>query len=137
VATDRILVVGALLMVLLISALAVIYSKYYSRLIFIEIQKQERALDQYEVEWGQLQLELTTLTEQNRVELVAREQLKLVMPLREKNYLYKTVNDRFSRRKESKSASRGFFRQKEIRHDFHDELHGDIGWARGRFTGIE
>ncbi len=70
--------------VLLLSALAVIYSKYYSRLIFIEIQKQERALDQYEVEWGQMQLELMMLAEQNRVELVAREQLKLVMPLREK-----------------------------------------------------
>ena len=69
---------------LLLSALAVIYSKYYSRLIFIEIQKQERALDQYEVEWGQMQLELTMLAEQNRVERVARDQLKLVMPLREK-----------------------------------------------------
>ncbi len=70
--------------VLLLSALAVIYSKYYSRLIFIEIQKQEKSLDQYEIEWGQMQLELTMLAEQNRVELVAREQLKLVMPLREK-----------------------------------------------------
>lgn len=69
---------------LLISALAAIYSKYHSRLVFIEIQKQERALDQYEVEWGQLQLELTTLADQNRVELVAREQLKLIMPSREK-----------------------------------------------------
>lgn len=75
---------GALITALLISALTVIYSKYQSRLIFIEIQKQERALDQYEVEWGQLQLELTTLAELNRVEQVAREQLKLVMPLREK-----------------------------------------------------
>jgi cell division protein FtsL len=71
-------------LVLLASALSVIYSKYQSRLIFIEIQKQERELDQYEVEWGQLQLELTTLAEQNRVEQVAREQLKLVMPVREK-----------------------------------------------------
>ncbi|EGW22706.1 MULTISPECIES: cell division protein FtsL [Methylobacter] len=75
---------AGLILVLLVSALVVIYSKYQSRLIFIEIQKQERALDQYEVEWGQLQLELTTLAEQNRVEQVAREQLKLVMPLREK-----------------------------------------------------
>jgi cell division protein FtsL len=75
---------GVLGMVLLITALAVIYSKYYSRLIFIEIQKQERELDQREVEWGQTQLELTTFAEQNRVELVAREKLKLVMPLHEK-----------------------------------------------------
>lgn len=83
-AIKRYLGIGALITALLISALTVIYSKYQSRLIFIEIQKQERALDQYEVEWGQLQLELTTLAELNRVEQVAREQLKLVMPLREK-----------------------------------------------------
>ena len=63
--------------------MAVIYSKYYSRLIFIDIQKQEKALDQYEVEWGQMQLELTMLEEQNRLELVAKNDLKLVMPLRE------------------------------------------------------
>jgi len=84
VAIKRYIGIGALITALLISALTVIYSKYQSRLIFIEIQKQERALDQYEVEWGQLQLELTTLAELNRVEQVAREQLKLVMPLREK-----------------------------------------------------
>jgi len=84
VAISRYLGLGGLILVLLASALAVIYSKYHSRLIFIEIQKQERALDQYEVEWGQLQLELTTLAEQNRVEQVARGQLKLVMPVREK-----------------------------------------------------
>ncbi len=70
--------------VLLLSSLAVVYSKNLSRLIFIEIQKQERALDQYEVEWGQMQLELTMLGEQNRLELVAKNELKLVMPLREK-----------------------------------------------------
>ena len=80
--TNRFLSVAGI--ALLLSALAVIYSKYYSRLVFIEIQKQERALDQYEVEWGQMQLELTMLAEQNRVELVAREQLKLFMPSREK-----------------------------------------------------
>jgi cell division protein FtsL len=82
VVTNRLLSLAGI--ALLLSALAVIYSKYYSRLVFIEIQKQERALDQYEVEWGQMQLELTMLAEQNRVELVAREQLKLFMPPREK-----------------------------------------------------
>ena len=76
--------ISILISMLLVSALMVIYKKYNSRLIFIEIQKQEKALDQYEVAWGQLQLELTTLAEQNRVEQVAREQLKLVLPAREK-----------------------------------------------------
>lgn len=70
--------------VLLASALAVIYSKYHSRAIYIEIEKQERALDQYEVEWGKMQLEQTMLAEQNRVESVGREELKLIIPERSK-----------------------------------------------------
>ncbi|MDP3008317.1 MAG: cell division protein FtsL [Methylococcales bacterium] len=77
-------IVGVLGVVLLITALSVIYSKYYSRLLFIDIQKQERELDLREVEWGQTQLELTTFAEQNRVEAVAREKLKLVLPVHEK-----------------------------------------------------
>ena len=76
--------IGVLVSMLLVSALMVIYKKYNSRLIFIDIQKQEKILDQYEVAWGQLQLELTTLSEQNRVEQVAREQLRLVLPARDK-----------------------------------------------------
>lgn len=72
-----------LLVVLMASALAVIYCKNYSRSIFIEIERQERSLDKYEVEWGQMQLELSTLAEQNRVELIARKRLKLVLPPRE------------------------------------------------------
>ncbi len=76
-----------LLFILLISALLVIYCKHESRLLFIELQKLERDLDGYEVEWAQLQLEVTTLTEQNRIEGFASKQLKLVMPLRE-NIIY-------------------------------------------------
>ncbi len=74
---------------LLLSALAVIICKYHSRLIFIEIQKHEQMLDQYEVEWGQLQLEITMLTEENRVEKVAKQQMKLIIPEREKTIYLK------------------------------------------------
>lgn len=70
-------------LMLLVSGLLVIYYKYETRLLFIELQKLERDLDSYEVEWGQLQLELTTLTEQNRIEQFANNKLKLVMPLRD------------------------------------------------------
>ena len=77
------LIIG-LLVGLLISALAVIGSKYQSRSLFIAIQSQEASLDKYEVEWGQLQLELTTLTEENRIEQVAKKKLKLKMPVRKK-----------------------------------------------------
>lgn len=79
---NRLLGLGGLSLVLLMSSLAVIYSKYYSRLVFIEIEKQEKALDDYEVEWVQMQLEQTTLIEENQVELAARKKM-MVMPLRE------------------------------------------------------
>ncbi|MDT4331973.1 cell division protein FtsL [Methylomonas sp. MED-D] len=74
----------ALVAMLLISAIAVIYSKYESRLLFMEIQKKEKELDDYEVEWGRLQLELTTLTEENRVEIAARQRLMLTLPAQDK-----------------------------------------------------
>lgn len=78
----RVVGLGGLSLLLVISALAVIYSKYQSRLVFIEIEKQEKALDDYEVEWVQMQLEQTTLLEQNQIELSARKKM-MVMPLRE------------------------------------------------------
>jgi cell division protein FtsL len=82
--SSKTLLLIGLVVLFVVSALAVIISKYQSRLVFIEIQKQEKMLDNYEVEWGQLQLELTMLTEENRVERVAKEQLKLRMPQRDK-----------------------------------------------------
>jgi cell division protein FtsL len=71
-----------LTLALISSSLAVIYSKYRSRLLFIEIQKQERELDKQTIIWGQLQLEITTLTAENRVEIEAHNKLRLVLPNR-------------------------------------------------------
>lgn len=68
----------------LVSAVLVVYKKYESRSLFIQIQKKENMLDNYEIEWGQLQLELMMLTEENRVESVATKKLKLKMPTRDK-----------------------------------------------------
>lgn len=73
-----------LIAMLMLSAIAVIYSKYQSRLLFIEIQNKEKQLDDYEVEWGRLQLELTTLTEENRIEIEARNRLMLTLPAQNK-----------------------------------------------------
>ena len=83
-ATIKNLLLSILVAMLMLSAIAVIYSKYQSRLLFIEIQKKEKQLDDYEVEWGRLQLEVTTLTEENRVEIEARRQLMLTLPTQNK-----------------------------------------------------
>ncbi|MFZ4502348.1 MAG: cell division protein FtsL [Methylovulum sp.] len=90
--TLRLWGMGSLFLILLGSALTVIFCKYHSRLLFMEIQQQESALDQYEVEWGQMQLELTMLTEHNRIEQFAVENLKLITPLREKTIYLKPAN---------------------------------------------
>lgn len=74
------ILLSILIAMMMLSAIAVIYSKYQSRLLFIELQNKEKQLDDYEVEWGRLQLELTTLTEENRVEIEARNRLMLTLP---------------------------------------------------------
>jgi cell division protein FtsL len=78
------ILMSILIAMLMLSAIAVIYSKYQSRLLFIEIQNKEKQLDEYEVEWGRLQLELTTLTEENRIEIEARNRLMLTLPAQNK-----------------------------------------------------
>ncbi len=82
--TAKNLLLIMLVVALILSAIAVIYSKYQTRLIFMEIQKKEQELDDYEVEWGRLQLELTTLTEENRIEIEARNRLLLTLPTQDK-----------------------------------------------------
>lgn len=82
--TPKLLFSTALLAILIASGIAVIYNKYKSRQIFIDIQKKEKELDDYEVEWGLLQLELTMLTAENRVEIEARDKLKLTLPPKDK-----------------------------------------------------
>jgi len=75
------LLVG-LLMLVVLSALGVVYTKYRSRMLFAEIQKLELELDLYEMEWGQLQLEQNTWSEHSRIERLARTRLGMTLPER-------------------------------------------------------
>ncbi len=69
-----------LLLLVIFSALAVVYSKFQSRQLFVEIGKLEKTLDQYDVEWGQLQLEQTTHAGHARIESSARKKMDLMLP---------------------------------------------------------
>jgi len=79
-----------LIVVLVGSALGVIYAKYRSRMLFTEIQGLEQALESYDVELGQLQLEQNTWTEHSRIERLARTRLGMSLPARE-SIIYITV----------------------------------------------
>lgn len=69
-----------LLLAVIASALGVVYTKHYSRKLFIVLQDLESVRDEMNIEWGQLQLEQSTWATHGRVESLAREQLKMTTP---------------------------------------------------------
>ncbi|MDX1697196.1 MAG: cell division protein FtsL [Thiohalobacterales bacterium] len=76
--TMRLGSVVVLLALVVVSALGVVYSKHQGRKLFIELQALGEARDSMDIEWGQLQLEQSTLTTQGQVERAARERLGMV-----------------------------------------------------------
>ena len=65
------------------SGLAVIYNKYNSRLVFIDIQEAEQELERLEVHWERLTLEERMLSEHNRVEKTVRKRMEFTEPDRQ------------------------------------------------------
>ena len=72
--------VNVLVVLLLVVATAVgiVYSRHQGRELFIELEMLGNERDRMDVEWGQLQLEQSTLTTQGKVERAARDQLGMV-----------------------------------------------------------
>ena len=66
------LVLGALV---IISAITVVYTKYQNRITYITFEKQQKARDKLNVEWGQLQLEQSTWATHSRIEKLAQNKL--------------------------------------------------------------
>ncbi len=64
-----------LLLLVIVSAVAVVYAKHQGRKLFVELQALGKERDFMDIEWGQLQLEQGTLTTQGKVEKIARERL--------------------------------------------------------------
>ena len=69
-----------LLLVLIVCALSVVTSQHKARKYFIELQTEKDKAQQMEVEWGQLQLEQSTLALPGRVEKIASQKLQMQMP---------------------------------------------------------
>ncbi|MEJ2141744.1 MAG: cell division protein FtsL [Gammaproteobacteria bacterium] len=69
------LIIGALTIAVVMSALGVVYVKHQSRKLFVELNVLETERDRLNVEWGQLQLELNTWAAHGRIENKARKNL--------------------------------------------------------------
>jgi cell division protein FtsL len=64
----------------LMSAVAVVWTKQQSRNAFIELQGLQNTRDQLDIEWGQLQLEQSSWATHGRVEQNAHDTLKMIVP---------------------------------------------------------
>jgi cell division protein FtsL len=69
-----------LLIAVLVSALAVVYSTNSYRLTFSQVEQQEQQTHYLQLQWGQLLLEQASLATPARVEELAQEKLKMVLP---------------------------------------------------------
>jgi cell division protein FtsL len=69
-----------LLAVLVVCALALVSSQHKARKLYVELQKQQELAKQFDVEWGQLQLEQSTWAMHGRVEKIAIQKLNMRVP---------------------------------------------------------
>ena len=70
-----------LLAVLVACGLSLVTSRHQARTLFVELEREQTKARGYEIEFGQLQLEQSTWAMPARVEKIAREQLKMTLPL--------------------------------------------------------
>ena len=78
----RIHLTTLILLVLMVigSAISVVYAKYSSRQLFVNLQSQDRERDRIDMDWGKLQLEYGTWGAPRRVETLAHDDLKMRLP---------------------------------------------------------
>lgn len=67
-------------LLVLASAMGVIYNQYLNRRLHIELQQLQEAKNALHVEWTQLLLEEGTLSSDVQVEKIAREKLGMFIP---------------------------------------------------------
>ena len=69
-----------LLMVVVICALGVVTSQHRARKLFQGLEAEQERARQLDVEYGQLQLEMSTWANHPRIEKIARERLHMLTP---------------------------------------------------------
>ena len=67
-----------LLLAVIATAIAVVYARQQSRLLFVELSQLGNERDNVQFEFGRLQLEQATWAENNRIEQIARGKLGMV-----------------------------------------------------------
>ncbi|EDN69848.1 cell division protein [Beggiatoa sp. PS] len=63
-----------------VSALHLVVVRHENRNLFIELQELQQQRDALNISYGQLQLEISTLAQHNRIETIAQKQLNMITP---------------------------------------------------------
>ncbi len=74
------LVVTILFVVVMATAIGLVYSKHKTRQLFVELQRLNKEVVSLNTEWGRLQLEQSAWSDHGRIEQIARERLSMVTP---------------------------------------------------------
>ncbi|MBS1143751.1 MAG: ftsL [Proteobacteria bacterium] len=69
-----------LLMIVVFCALGVVTSQHRARKLFQALEAEQERARQLDVEYGQLQLEMSTWANHPRIEKIARDRLHMVTP---------------------------------------------------------
>lgn len=69
-----------LTVILVVCALAVVSARHQARKSFVALQAEQAQARSMDIEWGRLQLEISTWLMHNRVEEVARTRLMMAVP---------------------------------------------------------
>ena len=78
-------VLGGLFMLILVaavlsSAIAVVWTRHESRVLFVELTRLQNQRDELNIEYGRLELEQATWAEPRRIDQEARSKLGMVNP---------------------------------------------------------
>jgi cell division protein FtsL len=78
---QRILLVATILFVVVMAtAIGLVYSKHKTRKLFVELQQLNKEVVSLNTEWGRLQLEQSAWADHGRIEQIARQRLDMVIP---------------------------------------------------------
>ena len=71
---------AVLLVIVVLCALSVVTSQHKARKLYVSLQQEKENAQKIEVEWGQLQLEQSTLATLSRIERIATQRLQMQLP---------------------------------------------------------
>jgi len=79
--TGQFVVLGLLVVLVVSSAVGVVYARHEGRKQFVVLQQLSRERDDLDIEWGRLQLEQGAWAAHGRIERIAHEKLDMRLPM--------------------------------------------------------